>query len=269
MDQIVLAQLSDSHIGGQGPNHKGIDTAARLSTAVDWILKCSLPIQGCLITGDLVDRGSLREYQRLREILDPLRRQMPIYLVLGNHDGRDAFLQVFGDYPGAEECRTRPFVQYSQSLLEGHRLIVLDSLEPGEDGGRLCPARLDWLSRTLSDHAQDRILLAVHHPPIPCGNPLFDRMGLADSEALRAVCERHGGVELIVSGHVHRSISSSLSGIPVRVGPSTAYPYAIDYAHDRRGDPQSEPPGLAIHRLLGQPAAWATHTVLLPNTKDS
>lgn len=265
MHPFTLAQLSDTHVGAEGLLKKGIDTAARLSSAVDWLLSSTLHFDGCLVTGDLVERGSSEEYLRLRDILAPLQNKMPIYLALGNHDGREAFWEVFDDFPGVETTIGMPFVQYSLGLTEGHRLVVLDSHEPGHDGGVLCEQRLDWLSGTLADHRSDRILLVVHHPPFACGNHLFDSIRLADPRSLQAVCDMHGNVDLIVCGHVHRTISASLGRVPVRVGPSTAYPYSIDYASNNKGSALAEPPGLAVHRLLGSPLSWVTHSVLLPN----
>ena len=49
-----------------------------------------------LATGDLVDGGKPEEYARLRRLLAPLA--MPVYLIPGNHDARDALRAVFADH---------------------------------------------------------------------------------------------------------------------------------------------------------------------------
>ncbi len=263
MDQVLIAQLSDTHIcAGGKPLGNGVPTSQRLDRAVAWILSGRLPIQGCVITGDLVDEGSEAEYQALRERLGPLHERMPVYLVIGNHDARRPLQQIFSDYPGIGQ--TSEFIQYSLPIGPTQRLVVLDSLVPNEPGGFLCDRRLEWLDDEIARHKHEYVVLAVHHPVFDSGNAFFDAMRLSNAQALAPILGRHGRVRLVLNGHVHRTIAGQLAGIPAWVGASCAFPYGVDYAKDRKSHPLDEPPGLSIHRL-GEPGApWASHSVLLP-----
>ena len=65
----------------------------------------------------------------------------PVYLIPGNHDRRDVFLDVFVDHaylprPGA------PFAHY---VIEEYpvRLVGLDTTTPGKSDGMLCD---EWLT---------------------------------------------------------------------------------------------------------------------------
>lgn len=258
-----LAQLSDPHIPAEGALRNGIDAAERLSAAVQWILMSDLPISGCLVTGDLVDLGTEAEYRRLRAILDPLQAVMPVFLVLGNHDARAPLCEVFGDYPGVVEARDLGWLQYSAPIPGGGQVVVLDSLEPGLDGGLLCDGRLDWLEHHLS-HSGRPTILAVHHPAVAIGNAVFDAMRLERPDRLMQVIQRHAAVtpiELVLHGHVHRAIATQLAGIPVWVGPSTAYPYSLTYSRATRGSPLDEPSALSVHLKPALGAPWVSHAV--------
>src|SRR5207244_178210 len=90
-----------------------------------------------LATGDLVDTAHPEEYRRLRHLLSPL--SMPVYLIPGNHDDRDALAGEFGDH--AYLPRGDRFLHY---VIDDYpvRLIALDTLVPGEDRGLMCDERL-------------------------------------------------------------------------------------------------------------------------------
>ncbi|MEY2776333.1 MAG: 3,5-cyclic adenosine monophosphate phosphodiesterase CpdA [Pseudomonadota bacterium] len=260
-----IAQLSDTHLTAEGTLANGIDSAQRLARAVEWILAADLPISACVVSGDLVDRGVRGEYERLRSLLDPLLAEMPVLLALGNHDARGPFLEVFQGYPGIPSGQAEDWIQYVHPLPGGSQMIVLDSLEPGLDGGLLCEGRLAWLERVLAESKRPS-LLVVHHPALPVGNAVFDAMRLERPDRLLQLVQRYADItpiELILHGHVHRSISGSLGGIPVWVGPSTAYPYSLTYSRSQRGTPRDEPSALAIHLKPGLRDAWVSHTVAL------
>lgn len=265
-----IAQISDTHICAEGVLPNGIDSAQRLERAVQWLLAADLPISACVVSGDLVDRGVHAEYHRLRTIIEPIFENMPVLLALGNHDARAPFFEVFHDYPGISTARELGWVQYVHPIPGGGQIVILDSLEPGIDGGLLCDHRLSWLESVLSESMRPS-LLVVHHPAVAVGNAVFDGMRLERPDRLLQVIERHQAttpVELILHGHVHRAISSSLGGVPVWVGPSTAYPYSLTYSHTQRGTPQDELPALAIHLKPGLRDSWVSHVVGLKTDEN-
>jgi hypothetical protein len=91
----------------------------------------------------------------------------------------------------------------------------------------------------------------MHHPPLLTGIPAMDSIGIAEDErrALAEIVARHGQIQLIAAGHVHRTIIGELSGTPVLAIPSTDAQLALDFeAQDLRF--VNEPPCFAIHVLL-------------------
>ena len=87
---MIIAQLSDFHARPHGrPAYGIVDTNAAIAGAVDAVLALD-PLPDCvLVTGDLTDCGLLEEYGIVREALR--RLPMPVYVLPGNHDRREAF----------------------------------------------------------------------------------------------------------------------------------------------------------------------------------
>src|SRR5262249_22703251 len=91
---MLIAQSSDLHIMPEGRLMSGrVDTTPFLERAVAHILSLDPRPDLVLVTGDLVDAGRPDEYARLRSILKPL--PIPLYVVPGNHDAREALRAAF------------------------------------------------------------------------------------------------------------------------------------------------------------------------------
>jgi Icc protein len=196
-----------------------------------------------LVTGDLADHATDEEYEQLRELLSPLGA--PFYVLPGNHDDRRVLSRQF-DLPGGDG---EP-VQYSVDL-GPLRLVALDSTIPGEDAGALGSERLDWLDSELHAAPEQLTLVAMHHPPLPTGNPVWDEMGLAlsDRHALGAVIERHPQVRRLVGGHFHRAITGELAGCTALTGPSTYAQFRLDFTPDEIVL-AAEPAGFVVHAVV-------------------
>ena len=142
---MLIAQISDMHIKPPGELlYKRVDTAGFLARAVAHVNALDPKPDIVIATGDLVDGGKPEEYAVLRRLLAPLA--MPVHLIPGNHDARDAMREVFTDH--AYLPRTG-FLQYTIEDLPV-RLIALDTLVPGKGYGALCAERLDF---ALLQHA--------------------------------------------------------------------------------------------------------------------
>ncbi|HEY2871294.1 MAG TPA: metallophosphoesterase, partial [Reyranella sp.] len=137
---MLIAQLSDPHIKSPGQLlYDRIDTAGYLERAVAHVLKLDPLPDVVVMTGDLVDGGKPEEYAHLRRLIAPL--SMPVYVIPGNHDGREALRAAFADqgyFPASG------FLQYTVDSLPV-RLIALDTLVEGKGHGELCAERLAWL----------------------------------------------------------------------------------------------------------------------------
>ncbi len=210
-----------------------------------------------LVTGDLVDRGLPEEYARVRDALAPLG--LPTHVIPGNHDHRDALRAAFAD--DAAMRGTERFVQYT---VEDHalRIVMLDTVIPGEGGGRLCAERLDWLDRTLAAAPTRPTLVAMHHPPFPTFIEHMDAIGLDGAGGFRDVIAKHPQVERVICGHVHRVITSRVAQAAVTVCPSPAHQIALDLSPGGLEAFAMEPPGYQLHQWT--PATGlVSHTVAL------
>jgi 3',5'-cyclic-AMP phosphodiesterase len=239
-DPFLLVQLSDPHMGA---DWGGGDPEAKLAAAIEAVRSLDARPDAVLVSGDLADHAADGEYERARELLGEL--DVPVHVLPGNHDDRDALRRHFG-LPGANG---EP-VQYSVSL-GPVRLVLLDSTRPGDDGGELGAERIGWLDSELTGAPDLPTVVAMHHPPLLTGIPAMDVIGLpdADRRALGRVVGRHRQVRCLVAGHVHRAIVGHLGGRPVLVAPSTYVQLRLDFRSDQI-QVASEPAGFALHALV-------------------
>ncbi len=239
---MLLAQISDMHVKAPGdPLYGRIDTPAFLDRAVAHLLALDPRPDLVIATGDLVDKGSIEEYRALRDLLAPL--PMPVYLVPGNHDRRDGLRAVFGD---RDWLPASGFVQYAVEA-GPVRLLGLDTLVEGKGHGALCGERLDWLEARLGESDRPTIVF-MHHPPFDCGIAVMDADRLTEgADRLAEIVGRHGHVERVLCGHVHRPIQVRWAGTLASVAPSTAHQLTLDLRSDARLSLTMEPPGVALH----------------------
>ena len=242
-DTFILAQISDLHIKLPGKlSYRVVDCAAMLARCVEEVLRLPQPPDAIVITGDLVDFGRREEYEHLRALLSPL--PMPYYLLPGNHDERIALRAVFADHAYLRQWQ--PYVQYAIDDWPV-RLVALDTVIPGEGGGRLDGERLAWLDRTLAAERGKPTIVLMHHPPFPTLIGHMDRIGLEGSEALAEVITRHPQVERILCGHLHRPIQYRFAGTIASTSPSPAHQVALDLSPEAASRFKMEPPAFQLH----------------------
>ena len=239
-EPFILAQLSDPHIGAEWADG---DPVERLAAAVESLRSMHAQPDAVLVSGDLADNAADAEYEQVRELLAPLKA--PLYVLPGNHDDRRALHRHFG-VPGADG---EP-VQYSVDL-GPLRLVVLDTTRPGEDPGALDAERLAWLDAELATTGGQPTLLAMHHPPLVTGVPVWDRVGLpaTDRKALAEVVGGHPQVRRLVAGHVHRAITGELARCAVLTVPSTYVQVRLAFGAEEI-ELTPEPAGFALHTVL-------------------
>ncbi len=256
MKPLLIAQISDTHIREPGELCSGrVDTAAALRACVEQLQALTPRPDALLVTGDLVDQGREGEYRHLRELLRPL--PLPTLVIPGNHDDRAALREAFPERASAAEGTV--FFQYAFEAFP-LRIIALDTLVPGHEGGELCNERLVWLDKTLAAAPEKPTLLMMHHPPFRTGIVAMDRYGLAGAAGLREVVARHPQVERIVCGHLHRAIEARLGRVPVSVCPSPAHQISLDLLPGMRARYVMEPPGFLLHAWQDD-ASLVTHLV--------
>jgi 3',5'-cyclic AMP phosphodiesterase CpdA len=247
---LLIAQITDTHIGFDRDNpaeHNLVRLQALLARLADGPNRPDL----LLLTGDLTEHGDAASYRRLANALAEC--PIPIRPIPGNHDDRAALLEVFPDTPS-----TDGFIQYA--LDDGDlRVLMLDTLEPGRHGASFCETRASWLAGQLAAHPDRPTLIAMHHPPFASGIVWMDPDPADPWIACFADAMRgHEQVVGIVSGHVHRPVTSRWDKASMVIAPSSAPAISLDLSPVDPADPdgraliRSEPPGYALHRWDGR-----------------
>lgn len=255
MRPFLLAQLSDPHIKAHGSLSYGVvDTAGMLRACVRHLLRLKQQPDAVAITGDLTDSGRPEEYAVLRELLAPLA--MPVYVIPGNHDKRDALRTAFPDH--AYLRQSPDFVRYAIDAY-ALRIVAIDTVIPGESGGELCEQQIAWLDGTLARAPGRPTVVLMHHPPFKTFIGHMDAFGLRSPEALAAVINRHPQVAAILCGHVHRAIEARFAGTIASTAPSSAHQVALDLQVDAPSRFVMEPPAYRLH-------AYSPETGLVSHT---
>jgi 3',5'-cyclic-AMP phosphodiesterase len=267
---MLIAQISDLHLRTDGSlMHGRIDTRAALAYCVAHVNGLDPRPDLVLATGDLVDLALPEDYPALRAMLD--RLTMPVYVIPGNHDDREALRASFDDlgYLPSEG----PFLHYT---IENYplRLIGLDTVLPGELSGGLCPSRLRWLADRLAEQPDRPTLIFMHHPPFASGIVFLDRPPFERAAETARLVGEHRQVRQVICGHIHRAIHLNWAGTCAAVAPSTVYQMDLAFDPDRSYDPTDDPPAISLYRwrqdglgpvgyvsLIGREPAYAADRV--------
>lgn len=252
---MLIAQISDTHIKPAGKlAYRVVDTAGCLARCVEHLLALAPRPDVVLATGDMVDAGRPDEYRQLRQLLAPL--PMPVFLIPGNHDDREALAGAFPDHEYLPKDG-----RYLQYVVEGYpvRLVGLDTLVPGEPGGLMDGERLAWLDARLAEAPDRPTVLFMHHPPFATGIRPMDEQGLDGAEAMREVVGRHPQVERVLCGHIHRPIQVRWAGTVASTAPSPAHQVVLDLRPDAPDTFALEPPACQLH-LWRPDAGLVSHT---------
>jgi 3',5'-cyclic AMP phosphodiesterase CpdA len=242
-DTFILGQISDLHIKAPGKlSYRVVDCAAMLARCVEQVLRLPQRPNAIVFTGDLADFGRPEEYAHLRQLLAPL--PMPYYLLPGNHDDRQALRAAFADHAYLRQWQ--PYIQYAIDDWP-LRIVAIDTVIPGEGGGRLDDERLAWLDSTLAAAPKKPTVVVMHHPPFTTFIGHMDRVGLQGSEALARVITRHPQVERVLCGHLHRPIQYRFAGTIASTSPSPAHQVALDLSPNAPSDFKMEPPAFQLH----------------------
>lgn len=217
-DHFIL-HLSDTHLlAGERALYGSVDSAKLLRQLVDELEASGARPEAIVVTGDLADKGEADAYAALRSILEPAATRIGAELiwVMGNHDDRGTFRTQLLGQVGNDKPVDRVY------MVNGLRIITLDSTVPGHHYGLVTDSQLDWLAEELATRAPHGTILAMHHPPIPSVLDLSVSVELRDQGGLAEVI-RGSDIRSIIAGHLHYSTFATFAGVPVSVASATCY----------------------------------------------
>ena len=244
----LIAQISDLHVQIPGKLAYGVvDTNPLVAEAIARLSRLNPQPDIVVASGDLIQDGTLAEYELLKVMLAPLR--CPIYLMPGNHDHRDHLRQVFETHtylPGEST--------HLSYVVEGYaiRMIMLDTIIPGKGGGCVDTERLTWLEQQLLAAPQTPTMVFMHHPPFATGIPWMDRKRFQSHGALAKLIRQHPQVKRISCGHLHRTMYCPWAGTVASSQPSLVHQSALDFTPDSSSQFVMEPPAYQLHVLTDE-----------------
>lgn len=245
---MLIAQVTDIHLGFD-PGNPDEANRKRLDQVLRALHDGPNRPDLLLATGDLTDRGDADSYHRLADAFSQCA--FPVWPCMGNHDDRAHFAQHFPHIRQEDG-----FVHYVIPL-EGRRIIMLDTLEPGRHGGAFCEQRAAWLSARLDEEAEMPTLIVMHHPPVEVGIEWMDtHVDEPWVQRFTATVANRPNVQAILCGHIHRTITAPWQGTTIAICSSTAPQLALDLrpidpdTPDNRPMIIAEPPAYALHRWI-------------------
>jgi 3',5'-cyclic-AMP phosphodiesterase len=214
----VLLHISDTHLISDGSLYGAVAADDRLGELLEQLKHSGLRPDAIVFTGDLTDTGEPEAYRKLRKLVEPFAAELGAELVwvMGNHDNRAELRNSLLD----EAPSMAPLDRVR--MIDGLRIVTLDTSVPGHHYGEITNAQLDWLAEELAAPAPDGTILALHHPPIPSVLDLAATVELRDQASLGRVL-KGTDVRAILAGHLHYSTNATFVGIPVSVASATCY----------------------------------------------
>lgn len=206
---LKLVVMSDIHLLPRGDIKRGLDTAPRFERAIADVNKFHGDADLCVFAGDIADEADQQAYA----LFDDIRAgsSLPQRVMMGNHDDRNVYLE-HAKNPMIDDHN---FVQGFDDI-KGHRIVMLDTSDPGVLRSGLCARRLAWLTHTLADAKALglKVILLLHHNPCALQMPV-DTYRLAEPEKLLKTLDDSGAkIIQIIAGHCHISTAGSWGGYP-------------------------------------------------------
>ncbi len=237
----TFATVSDLHFGekvcGLGPSDDvGPTFSASDETPPYWMyaneaivdeINCA-GVDAVIVKGDLTAVGAADEFAIARSVLD--RLDAPWYGVIGNHDTMSSEtngLVILG----------QPERSARTIALPGVDLILIDTVDPGRDGGVFPDARMECLRSELETGRAQHAIMMGHHP---VANPRKRRkkaFGIRRDHSATMIELLAGNPRFAgyFAGHTHRNRSRTFdaTGVAPFVEVSATKDYPVAWAHYR------------------------------------
>ncbi|MET0279811.1 MAG: 3',5'-cyclic-AMP phosphodiesterase [Steroidobacteraceae bacterium] len=223
-DPLRLVHLTDPHLYTDPAGRlRGVPTLPALQAVLAAARAEIEACQAILVTGDIVqdDPGG---YEHFRVELGGLSR--PVLCVPGNHD----------DLPAMRAALSAPPFQLDGTWdIGAWRVVLLNSMVPGETGGRLAAASLAFLEQALASAPDRHALICLHHHPVRVRSRWLDDIGVANGQQFTDLLQRFPRARTVLFGHVHQQLDEMADGVRMIATPSTCSqfkPLSDEFATD-------------------------------------
>lgn len=256
-----ILQLSDIHLRADGrlSFHK-MNTMEVFRKTVDYLEAMEQKPDLYVITGDLADNGNAAAYGVLKAMLGRLDR--PVYIVPGNHDKRELFLEYFSEYCPVKED-IKPYICYTLDQYSV-RVIVAETIDQGRHWGCLTDPVAEWLESRLKEEPLKPTILFTHHPPFTTGLCKMDEP-FGSLDRYQEILKIHKNLR-ICCGHIHRAITTVWNGIPVCTCPPVSMLMELDFSPEGGDAFYLSDPGYLLHDYCD--GLLNTHVCTIPTQAD-
>jgi 3',5'-cyclic AMP phosphodiesterase CpdA len=215
--EVHWALLSDVHIAADaGDEFRGFHPHENLKKVLSEVK--AQPCDSILIAGDLArQEGKPADYEALSGLLEPVTGQIPLAIILGNHDDRKNCRSAFASVEGEVQPVEKKFVlAFDAGPMQ---VILLDSLlATNVVPGQLGSSQRDWLSNYLKSIPSKPAIVVVHHDPDP-----NDDNGLVDAERFLKIVTSAKNVKSVFYGHTHAWHYEQQDGVHLVNLPAVGY----------------------------------------------
>ncbi len=227
-DAVFVVQITDTHLYAD-PERKiknRLQTAKSLQAVLTEIKKLDPQPDLLLLTGDLSQDETPESYHYLQEKVAELK--IPTYWLPGNHDQVNLMTEILQQPP-----------LFAEKVIEKQawKLILLNSVIPGDVRGEISEQTLAELEQELSKSPDQFIGIALHHPPVAIGSTWMDAVGLQNPENLLKLIQKYPQIKLVLFGHIHQEFAQVIQGVTYLGTPSTGLQFAFgtpDFAIDNQ-----------------------------------
>jgi Icc protein len=209
-DVLRLLQFSDPHLfADPAARIKGVCSHDSLQAVLAHARARHWNADALLLTGDLV-HDEPGGYAHLRRLFGALGKK--VYCLPGNHDDLAACAAALSEAP----------FQLGGHVDFAHwRVVMLDSVVPGQAHGLLSDAELQRLDAAIAGAAGRHVLIGLHHHPVMLASSWLDQVMLRNAAEFFAITDRHASVRAVCWGHVHQQFDVRRKGVRLMAVPST------------------------------------------------
>ncbi len=208
--KLNFSVISDTHIATLPENARGIILAKGLTD----MAKAEIKSDALVIAGDMTERGTVYEYDKLGGVLKAFCKADNLLLEMGNHDIRGiAYIgEIRRSYEyGAglyrdfmlETAGIAPDTVYYYKIIKGCYFIMLNTEELEDLRTSISDAQVNWLDGLLAQAAElgNPVFVFNHQPMRSIGD---------DAAAVMSVLQKYNGAADIffITGHKHNGFSA-------------------------------------------------------------
>src|SRR5215475_12929125 len=212
---LRFAQVSDSHIGFNGPANTNV--ADTFNQAIGQINGLGFTPDFVIHTGDLTHLATPAQFDQVKQMMTGLNTPH-IFTVPGEHDSTDDAGQKYRQTFGAG---TRGDGWYSFDIAGVHVIGLVNTLNMNKLG-HLGTDQLEFVEKDVASLSSDTPIVVFSHIPLFAMYPDWG-WGTDDATHALSYLKRFSSVTCL-NGHVHQLFSKTEGNVTFYSGTTTAYP---------------------------------------------